>query len=104
MANQWQTFVRKFNDVEEGERELFIKDLRPGAQKYDTRHVRAKITRSRDVLPGGDLLWIRSESGLRATEPWYMKILEELPESVAGRPWENVLDAIGKKERENPPR
>ncbi len=104
MANEWQTFVRKFSDMEEGERELFIKDLQPGARKYDTRHVRARVTRSRDALPGSDLLWIRSESGLRAPQPWHIKILEELPESISGRPWDNVLDAIDRKGRENSPR
>lgn len=94
MAKEWQTFVRKFDDMREGEFELFIKDLTPGARKYDNKHVRARVARSKEKLPDGDVLWIRSESGLRAPEPWYIKLLEELPEWIPGRPWENVLDLI----------
>jgi len=92
MAQEWQTFVRKYGDVQEGERELFIKDLTPGPRKYDTRHVRAKVAKSKGDLPGGEILWIRGESGLRHPEPWYIEILEELPEWVPGRPYQNVLD------------
>ncbi len=94
MAKEWQTFVRKFDDVKEGEIELFIKDLTPGSRKYDTQHVRARVVKSKEALPDGDVLWIRSESGLKAPEPWHIKILQELPEWVPGTPWENVLDII----------
>jgi hypothetical protein len=96
MDREWQTFVRKFEDLKEGEVELFIKDLTSGPRKYDTRHVRAKVARSKGALPEEDLLWIRSESGITALEPWYIKILEELPEWVPGKPWENVLDITEK--------
>lgn len=101
MAKEWQTFVRKFSDMKEGEVELFIKDLTPGPRKYDTRHVLAKVARSRKALPDGEVLWIRSESGDRAPEPFYISITEELPEWVEGRPYENVFDAIerGRKKR-----
>ncbi len=102
MAKEWQTFVRKFEDVKEGERELFIKDLTSGSRKYDTKHVRARIAKSRDALSDRDLLWIRSESGMRALEPWYISILEELPEYVPGKPWENVFDVIEKINKGNP--
>ena len=96
MAKEWQTFVRKFEDMKEGEVELFIKDLTPGPRKYDTRHVRAKVARSKTTLPDGEILWIRSESGIRAPEPFYMIINEELPEWIEGKPWENVFDALEK--------
>jgi len=94
MAKQWQTFVRKFVDLKEGKIELFIKDLTQGPRKYDTRHVIAEVARSQDKLPGADTLWVRGESGLKDPDPWYIKIVEELPEWVKGRPHENVLDAI----------
>ncbi len=101
MAKEWQTFVRKFDDMKEGERELFIKDLTQGPRKYDTKHVKAKVYRSMNTSPNADILWVRGESGLRASEPWYIEIIEELPEYVPGRPWENVLDAIEKIQEQN---
>lgn len=94
MAKEWQTFVRKFEDMKEGEVELFIKDLTPGPRKYDTKHVRARVAKRKEDLPNGDILWIRSESGLKAPEPWYIQILEELPPWASGRPWEDLLDVI----------
>jgi len=100
MAKEWQTFVRKFDDMKEGEVELFIKDLTPGPRKYDTKHVRAKVARSKAALPDGDTLWVRSESGSTATEPWYIEIIEEMPEWVSGRPWESVFDAIEGAQKE----
>ncbi len=102
MTQEWQTFVRKFVDMKEGEVELFIKDLTPGPRKYDNKHVRVKVSKSKAVLPEGDTLWIRSESGSTAPEPWYMKIIEELPDWVLGRPWENVFDAIERAQKEKP--
>jgi len=101
MAQEWQTFVRTFDELKEGEVELFIKDLTSGPRKYDTRHVRARVASSEGTLPRADTLWIRSESGEKAPQPWYIEILEELPEWVAGRPWENVLDTIARGQKEN---
>jgi hypothetical protein len=91
---EWQTFVRKFNDMREGEVRLFIKDLTPGMRKYDTKFVKALVKKSKELLPDGDILFIRSESGLKLKDPWYIKILEELPEWVSGKPWEDVLKAV----------
>ena len=102
MGKEWQTVVRKFEDLKEGEVELFIKDLTPGPRKYDTKHVRAKVAMSKGALPDGDLLRIRSESGVTALEPWYIRILEELPGWVPGKPWENVLDITEKVSQGKP--
>jgi hypothetical protein len=96
MAREWQTFVRKFDDMKEGEVEIFIKDLTSGPQKYDTKHVLATVSKSKKALPDSDTLWIRGESGLKHPKPWYIKIHKELNEWVPGKPWENVLDAIEK--------
>ena len=99
MAKEWQTFVRKFEDMREGEVELFIKDLTPGPEKYDCRHVRARVAKAKSASAEGDILWLRSESGSKAPEPWDIKILEELPPWVSGKPWENVFDAIEKAQK-----
>lgn len=95
MAQEYQTFVRQFRDLKEGKRELFIKDLTPGPRKYDTKHVLAEITNDPGKMPDGDVLRIRSESGILLSKAWAIKILKELPESVAGQPWEDVFKAIG---------
>ena len=98
MTKEWQTFVRKFEDMKEGEAELFIKDLTPGPRKYDNKHVRAIVSMSKTAE--ADVMWLRSESGSVAPEPWYINILEELPEWVPGRPWEYVFDAIERAQKE----
>jgi hypothetical protein len=100
MAKEWQTFVRKFDDMKEGEAELFIKDLTPGPRKYDTRHVIAQVAKKKDALPGGDTLWLRSEAGFIAPEPWYIKVLDELPETVPGGPHEDVLGIIERLQKQ----
>ncbi len=96
MKREYLTFVRQFKDLREGKLELFIKDLTPGPRKYDTKHVLAEISSYPERMPDGDILRIRSESGILHTRPWGIKILEELPESVPGQPWEDVFKAIGK--------
>ena len=96
MAKEWQTFVRQFEDMREGEIEIFIKDLTPGPRKYDTKHVMAKVSRSRKTLPKGDILWVRSESGLKSPKPWFIAIKKDLPEWVSGKPWTNALDATNR--------
>jgi hypothetical protein len=99
MEREWQTFVRKFEDLHEGEVELFIKDLTPGPRKYDTKQVRAAVSKAKESLSNGEVLRIRSESGVTGLELWYIKILEELPEWVPGKPWENVLDITEKVDK-----
>ncbi len=98
MAKEWQTFVRKFEDLKEGKIRLFIKDLTPGPRKYDTKFVEAIVARSKEALPDGDRLYIRSESGMRIPEPWFIKIIKEESPSIAGRPWEDVYSAVEKPE------
>lgn len=93
MKKEYLTFVRQFKDLKEGIRKVFIKDLTPGPRKYDTKYVRAEISRDPEKMRSGDILRIRSESGILHTHIWGIKILEELPESVPGRPWEDVFKA-----------
>ena len=96
MKKEYQTFVRQFRDLRPGRQKLFIKDLTPGPRKYDTRQVLAEISTHPEKMSSGDILRIRSESGSLLPEPWGIIILEELPESVPGQPWEDVFKAIGR--------
>ena len=97
---EWQTFVRRFSDMKEGERELFIKDLTEGKRKYDTKHVLATVARTKEGMKDPDILWIRGESGERLKQPWYIKVKKELPEYVAGKPWEDLLEVMEKNQRQ----
>ena len=94
MKKEWVTFVRRLRDLTEGKELLFIKDLTPGPRKYDTKLVRATLSRQADKRPDGDVLWIRSETGYLHSEPWAMKILEELPPYVPGQPWQDLFVAM----------
>jgi hypothetical protein len=96
MKHEYQTFVRQFKDLREGRQELFIKDLTSGPRKYDTKHVLAEISSHPEKMTDGDILRIRSESGILLPQVWGIKILKELPESVPGQPWEDVFKAMGK--------
>lgn len=96
MKYRWQTFVRKFDDLNEGKVELFIKDLTPGPRKYDTKHVIAEVAKSSQNPNGGEPLLVRGESGLASSETWYIKIIEDLPVWVYGHPHGNVFEAMEK--------
>jgi hypothetical protein len=95
MKQEYLTFVRQFKDLKEGIQKLFVKDLTPGPKKYDTKYVRANISSDPEKIKNGDILRIRSESGVLLPQPWGIKILEELSEFVPGQPWEDVFKAIG---------
>lgn len=97
---EWQTFLRRFSDIKEGKRELFIKDLTPGKAKYDTKHVIGVVSRSKEGLKNADTLWLRGESGEKAPEPWYISIEQELEEWVPGKPYDDVLEALEKRNKE----
>ena len=94
MKKEYVTFVRRMRDLNEGKEILFIKDLTPGPRKYDTKLVRAELSRQANKLPDGDVLWIRSETGRLQSEPWAIKVLEELPPHVPGQPWQDLFVAM----------
>jgi len=96
MKKEYLTFVRQFKDLREGKQNLFVKDLTPGPRKYDTKYVDALVSPDPEKIKNGGILQIRSESGILHTQTWGIKILEELPESVPGHPWDDVFTAIGK--------
>jgi hypothetical protein len=97
---EWQTFVRRFSDMQEGERELFIKDLTPGKRKYDTKHVIGLVAKEKSGLKDPDTLWLRGESGEKSRKPWYISIRQELEEWVPGKPYEDVLEVLKKRDQE----
>jgi hypothetical protein len=94
MKQEYLTFVRQFKDLKEGTQDLFIKNLAPGRGKYDTKYVRAEISRHPQKMVDADILHIRSESGTLLPQPWGIKIVEEIGESVPGQPWEDVFKAM----------
>jgi len=94
MKKEYVTFVRRLRDLNEGKEVLFIKDLTPGPRKYDTKLVRANLSRQADKFPDGDVLWIRSETGYLHAEPWAIKVIEELPPYVPGQPWQDLFVAM----------
>ena len=91
MSQEYVTFVRRLSQLSEGKQTLFIKDLTPGPRKYDTKLVRAELSKAPSKLANGDTLWVRSETGYLYPQPWSIKILEELPPYVAGQPWQDVF-------------
>lgn len=94
MKREYQAFVREFKDLKEGRQKLFIKDLTPGPEKYDTKFVLAELFNDPKAIPDGQILRIRSESGKFLPQPWGIKVLEELPEFVPGKPWEDVFEVL----------
>ncbi len=94
MKREYVTFVRRLANLAEGKQVLFIKDLTPGPSKYDTKLVRAELSRNAHTLPNGDTLWIRSETGYLHPQPWTIKILNELPPYVPGEPWQDLFTAL----------
>lgn len=94
MKKEWVTYVRRLVDLNEGEGVLFVKDLTPGPRKYDTKLVRAELSRDAGKLSDGDTLWVRSETGYTHPQPWKITILEELPPYVHGQPWEDLFAAL----------
>ncbi len=94
MSQEFVTFVRRLSQLKEGKQILFIKDLTPGPRKYDTKLVRAELSKTSSALADGHTLWVRSETGYRYPQPWTIKILEELPPYVSGQPWQDVFAAM----------
>ena len=81
MPSEYSTFVETLEELPEGQEvELYVKDLTPGIAKYDTRYVRAIVSRNPDKLPGADILWIRFSMGVLHPKPWAIEIVRELGE------------------------
>jgi hypothetical protein len=92
MKKEFMTFVKDLSELTEGkEIVLAIRDLAPGPRKYDCRIVRAVVASAPGKLPAGDVLRIRSWTGILHPEPWAIEIITELDETLPGRPHAETL-------------
>ena len=88
MKKEYVTWLIRDEHLAEGrELELTIRDLTPGREKYSGRNVKAILSRSPDKLPDGDILWIRSGTGVLHPEPWAIKITGDLGEFLSRSPF-----------------
>jgi hypothetical protein len=94
---EYLAHVKHLNDLEEGKTMVMtIRDLSPGKQKYLARVARVKVSRSPDALKSWDTLWAHSVVGYKDTQPWGMKIVEELGETVPGKPYSDIYEALAR--------
>jgi len=93
MAKEYMVFVEDMKKelLEGREILLTIKDLTPGKRKYENRIVKALVSSSPDKLPGGDILRVRSWTGVLYPQPWAIKIIEEIGEVLPGVPHGETL-------------
>jgi len=77
MKKEYDTFV--LTDVAElydgREKELIIRDLTPGKNKY--KQIRVSALVSKDVGKYSDILWIRSGMGVLSPEPMSINIVNK---------------------------
>lgn len=89
----YECFVRRHEDLQEGQEVvLTLRDLSPGLRKYDARIARVTVSRSPDALEHWDKLWVRSAVGVKDPQPWGIKVLEELGDSLPGRPYADIFE------------
>lgn len=85
MLKEYLAFVSEFgvNSIldleEEKEIALVVKDLTPGRYKYESRYVKAKIGKLKDI-PTADVLHIRFANGELHPKKYAISITEELGE------------------------
>ncbi|MFC2072637.1 phenylphosphate carboxylase subunit gamma [Chloroflexota bacterium] len=94
MKKEYATFTPDIKDLfENKEITLTIKDLTPGPRKYDARIVRAILSSDPGRLTEGDVLFVRSWTGVLYPQTWAIKIIEELDETEAGLPHGETIGA-----------
>lgn len=94
MKKAYLTFIRDIKDLDEGQEiELTVRDLTPGPRKYDAKIVKAVVSSTPSNLPGADTLTVCSWLGVPYPQPWVIKILEEVSETLAGVPHEDFIEA-----------
>ncbi|MFC2021008.1 phenylphosphate carboxylase subunit gamma [Chloroflexota bacterium] len=97
MKKEYLTFTPDIKGlVENQEVKLTIKDLTPGTSKYDASIVKAIVSSDPGQLPEGDVLHVRSWTGVLYPQTWAIKILEELEETEAGLPHGETINAAKK--------
>ena len=81
-------WIRSFSDAKDGQEiELLVQNLTPGPRKYESQIVRALVSTSRESMPEGDVLWLRTALGRPTGKPWAMKIIKELGVAIKGKPY-----------------
>lgn len=79
MKKEYVTFVKDFKTVPQGkEIEITIRDLTPGPRKYDAKIVKAVVSDDSAKYPEGDVLWLRSPTGVLNAKPWAIQIKKEV--------------------------
>jgi hypothetical protein len=95
VKKEYVTFVSNLKDlVENKEVSMAVRDLTPGPRKYDCKIVKAVISKSAEKLPDGDILQIRSWTGVLHPELWRIQIIKELDETLPGRPHDETLKSL----------
>ncbi len=91
---EYVTFTPDIKDlVENQETTLTIKDLTAGRRKYDARIVKAILSSDPTRLPGGDVLHVRSWTGMLYPQTWAIKITGDAGETEAGIPHSETIQA-----------
>ena len=101
---EYECFLRRLADLEEGKEVILtLRDLAPGPRKYHARHARAVVSRSADALANWDRLWVRSVVGVKDPRPWGIRILEEHGDSLPGKPYTDIFEAMAWMQGEGQP-
>ena len=94
MSKEYVTFVPDIKDLAENQEvTLTVKDLTPGPRKYEARIVKAILSSEPGRFPEGDVLRVRSWTGVLYPEPWSMQIIEEIGETEDRLPHSETIDA-----------
>jgi hypothetical protein len=95
MKKEYVTFVSDLKDLTENvEVTIAIRDLTPGPRKYDCKIVRAVLSSSSDKLTDSEILRVRSWTGVMHPQPWAIKVVKELDETLPGRPHDETLKTL----------
>ncbi|MBI4288491.1 MAG: phenylphosphate carboxylase subunit gamma [Chloroflexi bacterium] len=92
MKKEYVTFVRDFKSLPQGkEIEITIRDLTPGPRKYDAKIVKAVVSEDPARMPEGDLLWLRSATGVLSAKPWAIQVKGEVKGFLNLPPYSSLL-------------
>lgn len=98
MKKEYVTWLMSGDELPEGrEIEITIRDLTRGQHKYIGRNVRAVVSSSPNKLPGADVLWVRSGTGILRSQPWAIKVIADLGEFLSRKPFD-YSTLLAKKE------
>ena len=91
----WETFLRRPSDLKEAVAiPLVIRDLNPGRKKYALRHVLAIVSPKAEGIAQTDELRVRTVVGVELPGSWGIRILQELPIEIPGKPYQDFFQAL----------